>query len=95
MLQVIDLHSIRRSRRERRRAWEPFGIKLLRHRINCSTSESERNRLSKQLFSMRKRHAQERELVSMRDVASKGRNIWKKQLVTCFPSLILNRVVLL
>ena len=78
MLQAIELHSIRRSRRERRRAWEPFCIKLLRHRINRATSESERNRLSKQLFSMRKRHAQERELVSMRGVASKGRNIWKR-----------------
>ena len=52
MLQVMDVHCIRRSRRERRRTWEPFCIKLLRHRINCNTS--------KKLISMRKRHAQER-----------------------------------
>ena len=84
LLQAIESHSIKQTRRERRRAWEPFSIKLLRFRIRNSQSELERNQLSKQLFLLRKRHAQERELTAMRGVAARGSN-WCKRPSNLFP----------
>ena len=70
---MVQKHSTRSGRRERRRDWEPFLIKELRIKIRISTTEAERNELSKQLFVARKRWFKERESVNFKTLVAKGR----------------------
>ena len=71
---VVKQHTAVSSRRDRRRHWEPFSIKMLRFKIREAASDHEKNSLSKQLFVARKNWFQQRESVFFRAQIAKGRN---------------------
>ena len=76
---TVQSFSLKSSRRERRRNWEPLRIKTLRARIRTTVDESARSDLSRRLFKLRKEWALEREKAQLRGDLSKGKNPGKKR----------------
>ena len=74
LVSMVEKHASKCSRRERRQEWEPLFIKELRRQIRVSTSDLQRNLLSKRLYVARKQWYEQRESVHFKALVAKGRN---------------------
>ena len=70
--------TVQSSRKWRRAHWEPFRIKVLRHKIRTCSDDQQRDTLIKQLYAARKQVSRERDAQLVRADLKKGRGPSRK-----------------